>query len=63
LPGLFVFTWANPSANDLPLLSGAPPVVLAAAWAVLAFVWVWFMEGVFLALRAMWRRISPSRSN
>jgi hypothetical protein len=55
---VFVLTLVKPADTmPLPLLSAPPPMVAAAIWAVLAFIWVWFMEGVLIAVGAIWRRV------
>jgi hypothetical protein len=54
---VFVLTVADPVADPPPFLEGIPSVVLAAARAVLAFVVVWFYEGVFQAARWVYRAV------
>lgn len=54
---VFVLNLADPRPIGLPVLDTGMPVVLATVWAVSAFVSVWFLEGVLIALRWFWRRL------
>jgi hypothetical protein len=50
---VFVLTLVRPGDNPIPLLSGYPPMVGTLAWAILAVIWVWFLEAVVAAIRRL----------
>jgi hypothetical protein len=47
---VFLAVLADPTPDALPLLGELPGVLAAAAWAALAFGWVWMVAGVSRSL-------------
>ena len=46
----------DPTRFDLPVIGSEPRILVAAVWAAIAYVYVWFVEGVAGSVRWLWRR-------